>query len=78
MPADANIRQRLEAKAFELGFDQFGITKAATSEQIVAGFRKFVELKRYASMEWMAYFGTIEARKGKSIWLRSRNSRRAR
>ncbi|UTW59186.1 tRNA epoxyqueuosine(34) reductase QueG [Kordiimonas sp. SCSIO 12603] len=54
MPADADIRERLEAKAFELGFDQFGITEAATSEQIVAGFRKFVELKRYASMEWMA------------------------
>ncbi len=54
MPADVSIRDRLEAKARELGFDQFGVTAATTSEQVVEGFRRFIKLERHASMEWLA------------------------
>ncbi len=54
MAAETSIRQQLADKAFELGFDQFGITEAATSEKVVAGLRRFVELERYATMKWMA------------------------
>ncbi len=54
MAADTDIRQRLADKAFELGFDQFGITAATTSDKVVAGLRRFVELERYATMQWMA------------------------
>ncbi|MEX0298984.1 MAG: tRNA epoxyqueuosine(34) reductase QueG [Kordiimonas sp.] len=54
MSADVSIRDRLEAKARELGFDQFGITAATTSEQVVEGFRRFIKLERHASMEWLA------------------------
>lgn len=54
MTAGASIRDQLEAKARELGFDQFGITTATTSEQVVEGFRRFIKLERHASMEWLA------------------------
>jgi len=54
MPADADIRKSLEAKAFELGFDQFGITEAQTSDSVVEGFRRFIKLGRHATMNWLA------------------------
>jgi len=54
MAADISVRERLEAKAQELGFDQFGITAATTSEKVIEGFRRFIQLERHASMEWLA------------------------
>ncbi len=54
MTADVSIRDRLEAKARELGFDQFGVTTATTSQEVVEGFRRFIQLERHASMEWLA------------------------
>jgi len=54
MAADANIRSELKAKALELGFDQFGVTRAETSETVIEGFRAFVRLGRYASLDWLA------------------------
>ena len=54
MPADKNIREALEAKAFELGFDQFGITEAHTNSAVIEGFRTFIKLGRHASMDWLA------------------------
>lgn len=54
MSADADIRRDLEAKAFELGFDQFGITKAETSQDVIEGFRSFIKLGRHASLDWLA------------------------
>lgn len=54
MSADADIRSLIEAKALELGFDQFGITEAATSEKVIEGFRSFVKQGRHASLDWLA------------------------
>lgn len=54
MAADADIRRDLEAKAFELGFDQFGITRAETSQDVIEGFRNFIKLGRHASLDWLA------------------------
>ncbi|PCI61644.1 MAG: tRNA epoxyqueuosine(34) reductase QueG [Kordiimonadales bacterium] len=52
--AGGDIRAAIEAKAFELGFDQMGITRATTSEKVIEGFRSFIKLERHASMEWLA------------------------
>jgi len=54
MAADLSIRAQLEAKATEFGFDQFGITSAETNDAVIEGFRRFIQLKRYASMDWLA------------------------
>jgi epoxyqueuosine reductase len=54
MQADGGIRDQLAAKASALGFDQFGITKATTSEQVIEGFRTFIKLGRHASLNWLA------------------------
>ncbi len=54
MAADGDIRAQLEAKALSLGFDQFGITDAVTSEQVIEGFRNFIKLGRHASLDWLA------------------------
>jgi len=54
MAAGADIRVQLEAKAFELGFDQFGITAAHTSSQVIEGFRNFIKQGHHASMDWLA------------------------
>ena len=54
MAADESVRARLEAKARALGFDQFGITTATTSEKVIEGFRQFIKLERHASMEWLS------------------------
>jgi epoxyqueuosine reductase len=54
VPADTNIRTQLEAKALALGFDQFGITEASTSTQVIEGFRNFIKLGRHASLDWLA------------------------
>ncbi|WP_286829157.1 MULTISPECIES: tRNA epoxyqueuosine(34) reductase QueG [Kordiimonas] len=48
-----DIRAALEAKARELGFDAFGITRAETSDKVVEGLRNFVALDRHGSMAWM-------------------------
>lgn len=54
MAAGGDIRAQLEAKAFELGFDQFGITEASTSDKVIEGFRNFIKLGRHASLDWLA------------------------
>jgi len=54
MKADSDIRTQIEAKAFELGFDQFGITQAVTSDKVIEGFRNFIKLGRHASLDWLA------------------------
>ena len=54
MVAGDSIRAHLEAKAVELGFDQFGITNASTSDTVIEGFRGFIKLGRHASMDWLA------------------------
>ena len=54
MSAGANIRAQLEAKAFELGFDQFGITEAHTSAAVVDGFRSFIKKGHHGTMAWLA------------------------
>jgi epoxyqueuosine reductase len=52
--ADADIRSEIKAKALELGFDQFGITAASTSDSVIEGFRNFIKLGRHASLDWLA------------------------
>jgi len=54
MPAGGDIREQLEAKALELGFNQFGITKAETSDSVIEGFRNFIKEGRHASLDWLA------------------------
>lgn len=53
MSGVGDIRAELEAKAAELGFDAFGITRAETSDKVVEGLRAFVALDRHGSMAWM-------------------------
>lgn len=48
-----DIRAELEAKALEIGFDVFGITRAETSDKVVEGLRSFISLDRHGSMGWM-------------------------
>lgn len=54
MSAGGDIRARLQAKALELGFDQFGITEASTSADVVDGFRSFIKEGHHATMNWLA------------------------
>ena len=54
MQPGGDIRAQLEAKAFELGFDQFGITEASTSDTVIEGFRNFIKMGRHASLDWLA------------------------
>lgn len=49
-----NIRVHLQQQAFELGFDQFGVTSAAVSESIAQGLREFVDKNHHGSMAWLA------------------------
>ncbi|MFC3051433.1 tRNA epoxyqueuosine(34) reductase QueG [Kordiimonas pumila] len=54
MTADTSIRAQIEATARSLGFDDFGITQATTSDAVMEGFRQFIALKRHATMDWLA------------------------
>jgi len=54
MGADTDIRTQIEVKARELGFDQFGITKAETNDSVIEGFRNFIKFERHASLSWLA------------------------
>lgn len=54
MGAGTDIRAQIEVKARELGFDQFGITKAETNDSVIEGFRNFIKFGRHASLTWLA------------------------
>lgn len=54
MALSLGIRDRLAEEAKALGFDQFGITRATTSEEAVQGMRDFVAKGHYGSMDWFA------------------------
>lgn len=54
MHTPPDIRSRLEAKAKELGFDQFGITGAVLDNSVSEGLHSFVAKSRHGTMEWLA------------------------
>lgn len=54
MTSAKDIRAQLQAKARELGFDQFGVTPAEASEQIGRGLQEFVSRNHHGTMDWLA------------------------
>jgi len=53
-PDNGDVRAQLQQEAFALGFNQFGITSAAVSEEIAKGLREFVGKNHHGSMAWLA------------------------